>query len=79
MSGGSYSPDIQIPEIVILKWNGWRLEKVAIYDDPAVGYAFMAGLGDPDNDGENEINVAPVFVEEGKDYISWVFKYGWGP
>lgn len=34
-------------------------------------------IGDCDNDGKNEINVAPVFVEDGMDYISWVFKYGW--
>jgi hypothetical protein len=34
-------------------------------------------IGDCDNDGENEINVAPVFVDEGMDYISWIFKYGW--
>lgn len=55
MSGGSYNPDINIPEIVILKWNGLYLEKVAEYDDPAFGYAFMAGLGDVDYDGKNEI------------------------
>jgi hypothetical protein len=65
MSGGSYSPDVQIPEIVILKWNGWRLEKVSNYDDPAFGYAFMAGLGDPDNDGKNEITVGIVNLNVG--------------
>jgi len=57
MSGGSYSRDIEIPEIVILKWNGLFLEKVGEYDDPAFGYAFMTGLGDVDNNGENEIVV----------------------
>ena len=60
MSGGSYNLDINIPEIVILKWNGLFLEKVGEYDDPAFGYAFMAGLGDVDYDGENEITVGIV-------------------
>lgn len=55
MSGGGGTMEHPVPEIVVLKWNGWRLEKVAAYDDPVFGYAFMAGLGDPDNDGENEI------------------------
>jgi len=57
MSGGGGSPLDSVPEIVILKWNGWKLEKIATYDFPAYGYAYMAGLGDPDNDGENEITV----------------------
>jgi hypothetical protein len=65
MSGGSYSPDIKIPEIVILKWNGCRLEKVAVFDDPAFGYAFMVGLGDPDGDSENEITVGIVNLKVG--------------
>jgi len=34
-------------------------------------------IGDCDNDGKNEINVAPVFVDDGLDYISWIFKFGW--
>jgi hypothetical protein len=55
MSGGAYSRYSPVPEIVILKWNGRYLEKVAVHDDPAFGYAFMADLGDPDDDGENEI------------------------
>jgi hypothetical protein len=35
-------------------------------------------VGDYDIDGQNEINVAPVFVEWGQDYKYWIFKYGWG-
>lgn len=57
MSGGGGTVEQPVPEIVILKWNGFRLEKVASYDNPGYGYAFMAGLGDPDDDGENEIAV----------------------
>ncbi len=45
-----------IPEIVVFKWNGWRLVKVAEWDDPGInGEVFMAGMGDTDDDGENEI------------------------
>jgi len=65
MSGGSYSRDIDIPEIVILKWNGLFLEKVGEYNDPAFGYAFMAGLGDVDDDGENEITVGITNLQVG--------------
>jgi hypothetical protein len=57
MSGGGGTRENPVPEIVVLKWNGWRLSKVAVYDDPAFGYAYMAGIGDPDGDGENEIAV----------------------
>jgi hypothetical protein len=57
ISGGGGTLENPVPEIVILKWNGYRLEKVATYDDPAHGYAFMAGLGDTNGDGENEIAV----------------------
>jgi hypothetical protein len=56
MSGGSLRHDSSVPEIVILKWNGWILERIAYWDDPGVdGYVYMAGLGDVDYDGENEI------------------------
>ncbi len=45
-----------VPEIVIFKWNGRRLVKFAEWDDVEVnGAVFMAGLGDVDYDGENEI------------------------
>ena len=55
MSGGGGSIDDSIPEIVVFKWDGWRLVKVAEYNDDVFGYAYMVGLGDPDDDGENEI------------------------
>ena len=45
-----------VPEIVVFKWNGWRLVKYADWDDPNVnGEVFMAGMGDTDYDEENEI------------------------
>ena len=62
--------------IHILQWDGenyieeGRIEET--YGDLAV-----LNIGDCDNDGKNEINAAPVFVEDGVDYITWIFKYGW--
>jgi hypothetical protein len=45
-----------VPEIVVFKWDGARLVKYADWDDVGVnGEVFMAGLGDVDDDGENEI------------------------
>ena len=57
MSGGpTWHGNEEMPEIVIFKWNGFRLVKVAEWNDPGVsGYVYMAGLGDTDYDGENEI------------------------
>jgi hypothetical protein len=57
MSGGpAWHGNPDMPEIVIFKWNGIRLVKVAEWDDPGVSsYVYMAGLGDVDYDGENEI------------------------
>ena len=57
MSGGpTWHGNEDMAEIVIFKWNKWRLVKVAEWNDPGVyGYVYMAGLGDVDYDGENEI------------------------
>jgi hypothetical protein len=57
MSGGGGSRENPVPEIVILKWNGFSMQKVASYDYPDMGYAYMCGLEDLDEDGENEIAV----------------------
>lgn len=87
MSGGSLEPDSLAPEIVIFKWKGWRLVKVAEWDDPNVdGYVYMAGLGDVDEDGENEIvcgSAGKVVVldwnKETQEFESTVIQYthGW--
>jgi hypothetical protein len=56
MSGGPFRLWSRVPEIVVFKWNGWRLVRVSAYDDPIrYGYVYMAGIGDVDEDGENEI------------------------
>ena len=56
VSGGPLGDSSSVPEIVIFEWNGWRLVKVAEWDDPGVsGYIYMPGLADVDDDGENEI------------------------
>lgn len=50
---GSESP---VAQITVFKWNGLWLQRVAEWKDPDVGgYVFMAGLGDVDDDGLNEI------------------------
>ncbi len=77
MSGGGGSRENPIPEIVILKWNGFFLEKVAEYDDPAFGYAYMAGVGDTDNDGENEISVGITNYESGSNQYNRQLVLDW--
>ncbi|GAG82514.1 unnamed protein product, partial [marine sediment metagenome] len=60
----------------ILQWDGLTYVEEAVID-VTFGDLAVLNIGDCDNDGKNEINVAPVFVEDGEDYISWIFKYGW--
>jgi hypothetical protein len=56
MSGGPGSSSSPVPEITVFRWNGLWLQKVAGWKDPNVdGYVYMAGLGDVDDDGLNEI------------------------
>jgi FG-GAP-like repeat len=57
LSGGpgwhSTSP---VGEITVFRWNGLFLKRVAEWKDPSVdGYVYMAGLGDVNNDSQNEI------------------------
>lgn len=55
VSGGPSRPLSTVPEIVVLKWSGSRLVKIAEWDDTGSGYVYMPALGDVDNDGQNEI------------------------
>lgn len=57
VSGGpGWQSTSPVPEITVLKWNGLWLQRVAGWKDPNVtGYVYMAGLGDVNNDGKNEI------------------------
>jgi hypothetical protein len=62
VSGGPWSENSTVPLITILKWNGWRLVKVASWDNnsspprpDAYRYVYMSGFGDVDDDGLNEI------------------------
>ena len=75
--------DDGIPEVCagtdvihILQWNGDTYEEEAIIDE-TFGHLAVLSIGDCDNDGKNEINAGSVIVEEGEDFMSWVFKYGW--
>ncbi len=60
----------------ILQWNGTTYVEEALLDQTH-GFLAVLNIGDCDNDGENEINVAPVYVDNGQDYVYWIFKYGW--
>ena len=55
VSGGPMRTSSTVPEIVIFKWNGFRLVKIAQWEDTSDGYVYMPGLGDVDEDNENEI------------------------
>ena len=56
LSGGPGWHNSSVSEITVFKWNGLFLQKVAGWKDPDVnGYVYMAGLGDVDDDGQNEI------------------------
>ena len=44
---------------------------------PTFGTLAVVAVGDCDNDGKNEINAGSVMVDQGQDFMSWVFKYGW--
>ncbi|VVB62237.1 Repeat domain in Vibrio, Colwellia, Bradyrhizobium and Shewanella [uncultured archaeon] len=56
LSGGGGRQSSTVGEITVFKWNGFSLQRVAEWNDPDTGgYVYMAGLGDVDNDGENEI------------------------
>lgn len=56
MSGGPMQGWSTVPEIMIYKWNGAKVVKEAEWNNPdTYGFVYMAGLGDVDEDGENEI------------------------
>lgn len=83
MSGGPMRYGSPAPQIVVFKWNGWKLVKEAEwYDSDKYGYVYMAGLGDVDEDGENEIICGSAYKvivldwdKEKKEFISTVIKY----
>jgi hypothetical protein len=54
--GGGWQSTSPVGEITVFRWNGLFLKRVAEWKDPQVnGYVYMAGLGDANNDGKNEI------------------------
>jgi hypothetical protein len=61
--------------IHILQWNGFTYVEEEIL--PTFGDLSVLRIGDCDNDGKNEIHAGSVFVEQGKNFMSWVFKWGW--
>ncbi len=62
MSGGPLTEESDVAEIVVFGWNGFALVKEAEWNDPDdKGYVYMAGMGDPDYDGLNEIVLGTDF------------------
>jgi hypothetical protein len=61
----------------ILQWDGETYVEEAVL--PTFGDLAVVSVGDCDNDGIDEINVGAVFVDQGQDYMSWVYKYNYNP
>jgi len=82
MSGGPITAESDVPEIVVYSWNGVALVKEAVWNDPDdKGYVYMAGMGDPDYDGLNEIVLGTDFKvivldwdKEKKEFIETVIE-----
>jgi len=82
MSGGPVTEESDVPEIVVYGWNGVALVREAVWNDPnAKGYVFMAGMGDPDYDGFNEIVLGTDFKvivldwdKEKKEFIETIIE-----
>ncbi len=60
--------------IHILQWNGDTYIEEAVL--PTFGHLAVVIVGDCDNDGLNEIHAGSVMIDEGEEFMSWVFKYG---
>ncbi len=55
LSGSGYGSS-SVGQITVFRWNGLYLKRIAEWNDPDTqGNVYMAGLGDVDDDGENEI------------------------
>ena len=61
-------------DIHILQWNGTTYIEEAVIDE-TFGSLAVVSIGDCDNDGKNEINAGSVIVQDGQDFMAWVFKY----
>lgn len=61
-------------DIHILQWNGSTYVEEAVIEE-TFGSLAVVCIGDCDNDGKNEINAGSVIVQDGQDFMSWVFKY----
>jgi hypothetical protein len=58
----------------ILQWNGETYVEEAVL--PTYGNLAVLNIGDTDNDGLNEIHAASVGIDNGQDYMFWIFKHG---
>jgi hypothetical protein len=83
VSGGPLGHGNSAPQIIVYKWNGFRLKKFCEWrDSDSQGYVYMPGLGDIDEDGENEIVCGSAFKvvaldwdKENKEFIPTVIKH----
>jgi hypothetical protein len=58
LTGGPIFDPSDVAEVVVFKWIGAALVKVAEWNDPdGQGYVYMPSIGDVDDDGENELVV----------------------
>jgi hypothetical protein len=54
--GGGWQSTSPVGEVTVFRWNGLFMKRIAEWNDPDVqGYVYMAGLGDVNDDGQNEI------------------------
>jgi len=58
----------------ILQWNGSSYVEEAVL--PTFGDLAVVSVGDCDNDGKIEINAGSVGVDNGQDFMYWIYKYG---
>ncbi len=63
VTGGAITSGGTAPEVVIFKWTPFGLVKIAEWDNPSGGYTYVyfPGIGDIDEDGENELVVGSGF------------------
>ena len=59
----------------ILGWDGTTYVEEDVL--PTWGGLAVMNIGDCDNDGHNEIHCGSVWIDQGEDYMAWVYKYGW--
>ena len=55
----------------ILSWDGNTYVEETVLQ--TFGHLAVMNIGDCDNDGKNELNVGSVIVDDGQDFMEWIF------